>query len=124
MELKLITANLADLETECLITVALDHGDKQKPAPRLALKDSAPLDKAVADLISAGEITAKAGEAVLLHRPQGLKAKRLLVVGGGKANSFNASEVRKAAGAGIRYLKGRSIKSSALALPEVASGAE
>ena len=39
MELRLITANLVDVETECLIAVAVDHGDKQKPNPRLALKD-------------------------------------------------------------------------------------
>jgi leucyl aminopeptidase len=124
MELRLITGNLADLETECLIAVALDHGDKQKPNPRLALKDSATLDKTVAELIAAGEITAKSGESVLLHRPQGLKAKRLLVVGGGKAASFNATELRKAAGSAIRYLKARTIKSCAFALPELESGAQ
>jgi leucyl aminopeptidase len=127
MELRLITANLADVETECLIAMALDHGDKQKPNPRLALKDSAAsaaLDKAVGDLVAAGEITAKAGESVLLHRPQGLKAKRLLVVGAGKAASFNATELRKAAGTAVRYLKARTLKSCAVALPELASGGE
>jgi leucyl aminopeptidase len=127
MELRLITANLADVETECLIAVALDHGDKQKPNPRLALKDSAAsaaLDKAVGDLVAAGEITAKAGESVLLHRPQGLKAKRLLVVGAGKAAAFNATELRKTAGTAVRYLKARTLKSCAFALPELASGGE
>jgi leucyl aminopeptidase len=124
MELRFITANLADVENECLVAVALDHGDKQKPDPRLALKDSAALGQAVAELIAAGEITGKAGESVLLHRPQGLKARRLLVIGAGKAANFNASEVRKAAGTAIRYLKARTLKSCAFALPELASGAD
>ena len=124
MDLRLITANLADVESECLVVVALDHGDKQKPNPRLAVKDAAPLDKAIAELVASGEITGKSGESVLLHRPQGLKAKRLLVIGGGKAASLNAAEVRKAGGTAVRVLKGRAIKSCAFALPELASGAE
>ena len=124
MELRVITTNPAELETECLIAVALDHGDKQQPAPRLALKNLAAIENSAAELISAGEITGKAGECVLLHRPQGLKAKRLLVVGGGKAAGFSAAEVRKAAGAAVRYLKARTVKSCAFILPELASGAE
>jgi leucyl aminopeptidase len=124
MEIRLITANPADVESECLVAVALDHGDKQKPQPRLAVKDIAALDKAVAELTASGEITGKAAEAVLLHRPQGLKARRLLVVGGGKAQSFSAAELRKAAGTAIRYLKARTIKSCAFALPDLATGGE
>jgi leucyl aminopeptidase len=124
MELRLITANLADVESECLVVVALDHGDKQKAEPRLAVKDATALNKAVAELIASGEITAKVAESVLLHHPQGLKARRFLVVGGGKAGSFNAAELRKASGTAIRYLKARTIRSCAFALPELASGAD
>src|SRR5215472_13422641 len=75
------------------------------------------------ELIASGEITGKAMETALLHRPGGLKAKRLLVVGGGKAKSFGAPELRRAAGTAIRFLKAKTIKSCALALPELAGGA-
>lgn len=132
MDTRLIAANPAEVDTECLIVFALDHsaknqgGDgknKEKAEPRLAVKDAA-LEKAVADLVSSGEITGKAFETAIVHRPQGLKAKRLLVVGAGKAKSFSHAEVRKAAGSAIRALKPKAIKSCALVVPELASGAE
>ena len=93
MELRLISANPAEVESECLVAVALDHadkGEKQKSDPRPTPKDTA-LEKAVAELVASGEVTGKTQEAVLLHRPPGLKAKRLLVLGGGKAKGFAQS---------------------------------
>ncbi|HET9364089.1 MAG TPA: leucyl aminopeptidase, partial [Candidatus Angelobacter sp.] len=61
-------------------------------------------------------------EAILLHRPQGLKAKRLLIVGAGKAKNFSHLEVRKAAGTALRTLKPKMIKSCAFVLPELSAG--
>src|SRR5215472_9100420 len=123
MDTRLISRSFAEVDTECLVAVALDHGDKQKSAPKLAFKDAA-LDKAIADLVAAGEITGKANETVILHRPQGLRAKRMLVVGAGKAKSFGQVELRKAAGSAVRQLKSKMIKSCAFALPELPTGAE
>ena len=74
--------------------------------------------EAAKDVIASGEVTAKTFETTLLHRPAGLKAKRLLLVGGGKAKTFSAAELRKLAGAAVRTLKGKSIRSFAFALPE------
>ncbi|MGZ7071689.1 MAG: leucyl aminopeptidase family protein, partial [Candidatus Angelobacter sp.] len=142
MDTRLIAANPAEVETECLVVFALDHAAKDgaskdltksnqasnkeqaaKPEPRLAIKDGI-LEKAVAELVASGEVTGKAFETALLHRPQGLKAKRLLVVGAGKAKSFTHAEVRKAAGSAIRALKPRAIKSCAILVPDLATGAE
>src|SRR5205823_6351992 len=50
-------------------------------------------------------------------KPAGLTAKRLLLMGGGKAKSFSASELRKLAGAAVRCLKPRKIRSLAFVLP-------
>src|SRR5580765_7074647 len=123
MDTRLIAANPAEVDTECLVAFTLDHGSNQKSEPRLTIKDPA-LEKAVSDLIASGEVTGKAHETVLLHRPQGLKAKRLLVVGAGKAKSFSHAEVRKAAGSAIRALKPKAIKSCAFVVPDLAAGAE
>src|SRR5579864_1306488 len=123
MIIRLITSNCAEVESECLVVFALDHGDKQKSEPRLAVKDQA-LERAVADLAASGELTGKAMETALLHRPAGLKTKRLLVVGGGKPKGFNLLELRRAAGTALRFLKPRTIKTCALAVPELPSGAE
>src|SRR5215468_244420 len=123
MDLNLITSNSAEVETECLVAIALDHGEKQKNEARLAANDPA-LEKAIADFSGSSELTGKSMEAVLLHRPQGLKAKRLLIVGGGKAKSFGAAELRKAAGTAVRYLKPRMIKSCAFVVPQSSVGTE
>jgi leucyl aminopeptidase len=135
METRLIAANPAEVETECLVVFALDHSvkdksskdsgnkDKDKPEPHLTVKDST-LEKAITDLVASGEVTGKAFETVMLHRPTGLKAKRLLVVGAGKAKTFSHAEVRKAAGSAIRALKPKAIKSCTFVLPELSSGAE
>jgi leucyl aminopeptidase len=122
MDVRLISSNPAEVESECLVAFALDHGDKQKSEPKPAHKESA-VGRAMEELIASGEITGKAMETALLHHPGGLKAKRLLVVGGGKAKSFGAPELRRAAGTAIRFLKAKMIKSCALALPDVGSGA-
>ena len=34
MDIRLAISSLAEVETDCLAVVLLDHGDKQKPAPR------------------------------------------------------------------------------------------
>ncbi|HEV2022943.1 MAG TPA: leucyl aminopeptidase [Terriglobales bacterium] len=111
----------AELETECLVAVVLDHGEKDKPAAKIA-GDPA-IASAAADAIASGEMTGKAFESVLLHRPQGLKAKRLLLIGGGKAKAFSAYELRLLAGAAARALKPKSIRSFAFAAPKISGGA-
>src|SRR5574340_95762 len=66
------------------------------------------------DLLEAGEVNGKPLEMTLLHRPAGLKAKRLLLAGAGKAERFTASELRKLAGAALRLLKSKSIRNMAV----------
>jgi leucyl aminopeptidase len=107
----------SQVESECLVAVVLDRGEKDKPAATVETADSAVRD-AAKDVIAAGEVTGKSCETTLLHRPAGLKAKRLLLVGGGKAKNFSAAELRKLAGAAVRTLKSKSLRSFAFALPE------
>jgi leucyl aminopeptidase len=92
----------SQLETDCLVVVVLDRaekdkGDKEKPVPTVECND-APVRDAAREAIASGEVTGKPFETTLLHRPAGLKAKRLLLVGGGKAKTFSAAELRKLAG--------------------------
>jgi leucyl aminopeptidase len=114
----------SQLETECLVVVVLDRsekdrGEKDKPAASLESSDAA-VREAAKDVISSGEVTGKTFETTLLHRPAGLKAKRLLLVGGGKARTFSAAELRKLAGTAVRTLKSKSIRSFAFVVPESA----
>jgi len=114
----------SQLETDCLVVVVLDRaekdrGEKDKPVVTVESSDPA-VREAAKDVISSGEVTSKTFETTLLHRPAGLKAKRLLLVGGGKAKIFSAAELRKLAGAAVRTLKSKSIRSFAFVVPETA----
>jgi leucyl aminopeptidase len=126
----------SQLETDCLVVVVLDRSEdrkkedrqksdrseKDKPAPALECSDAA-VREAAKDVLASGEVTGKAFETTLLHNPTGLKAKRLLLLGGGKAKAFSAAELRKLAGAAVRTLKGKSIRTFAFVLPESAVAA-
>ncbi len=121
MNTNLSSSAPSQLETECLVVVTLDRSEKDqsekdKPVVAVECSDAAVRD-AAKDVIASGEVTAKSFETTLLHRPTGLKAKRLLLVGGGKARNFSAAELRKLAGAAVRTLKGKGVRSFAFALP-------
>jgi leucyl aminopeptidase len=118
----------AQVEAECLVAVVLDraeNSDRSKPGrPKndkaeafVSASDKA-VQQAAADLITSGDITGKNFEVSWLHKPTGLKAKRLLLVGGGKAKSFTSTELRRVAGAAVRALKPRNLRSLAFVVPD------
>jgi len=123
MKTILHTAAASQLETECLVVAVVDNaaeskngGKAAKPKPQLLTDDKSVLN-AAADLIASGEVTGKMLESALLHKPPRLKAKRLLLLGGGKAKSFSSTELRKLAGAAVRALKAKGVKSFAIVAP-------
>jgi leucyl aminopeptidase len=78
----------------------------------------------VDELYESKEFSGKLLEVALLHRPAGLQARRLLLIGGGKADKFNAASLRKAAGAALRHLKPKSSRNIAMLLDAGFSGPE
>src|SRR5215469_5031730 len=117
MKTKFSSATPAQLETECLVVIALDRGSKDKPEVTLETTDEA-VRKASEEVIASGELTGKSCEVTLLHHPAGLKAKRLLVLGGGTAQAFSGFELRRVAGVAVRALKSRGLRTFAFALPQ------
>jgi leucyl aminopeptidase len=116
------------IETDCLVVVVLDQtekdqNDKGKPTPSVATSDAA-VSAAAKEVITSGEVTGKTFETTLLHHPAGVKAKRLLLLGGGKAKTFSASDLRKLAGAAVRTLKAKNIRNFAFVVPETAVPAQ
>ena len=128
MKITLSLSPAAQVETECLVAVVLDraeNNDKQKPgrpkndkAEAFVSASEKAVQQAAADLISSGDVAGKTFEISWVHKPDGLKAKRLLLVGGGKTKIFSAAELRKIAGAAVRALKPRSLRSLAFVVPE------
>jgi leucyl aminopeptidase len=112
----------SQFETECLVVAVVDtaekseNGSTEKPIPQV-LSDDQSVVAAAAELIASGEVSGKSLEATLLHKPAGLLAKRLMLIGGGKAKDFAASDVRKIAGAAVRSIKGKDLKSFAIVAP-------
>jgi leucyl aminopeptidase len=99
------------IECDALIVVAFDG-----TAPSV-------LD-GIDELYQSKEFTGKPLEVALLHRPPGLKAKRLLLVGGGKPGKFTPAILRRAAGAALRHLKSKSSRDMAMLLDPVFAGPE
>src|SRR6202142_620439 len=122
MKTNLSFSTPAEVETECLVAVVLDkaeknRGEKDKPQVSIETSDAAVKD-AAADVIAGGEVTGKAFETTLLHHPAKLKAKRLLLLGGGKAKGFSSFDLRRLAGAAVRTLKSKGLRSFAFLAPE------
>ena len=121
MKTQLVFTGLAAIETEMLAVVAGDgqttKGEKPEP---IALTSDAAVTAAAAAVLATGEFKGGANETLLIHAPEGLKAKRLLLVGVGKIGKATAHSVRQAAGTAIRFAKPRGVRDVAFALPEAA----
>src|SRR5260370_37683692 len=92
MKTTISLATPAELETESLVAVVLDHAEPgpkekekdKKPQLKVATADPA-IQSVAADLLASGEVACKPFETNLLHKPAILKAKRLLLISGGSA---------------------------------------
>ena len=107
MQIQVETQPYSSVETDALVTHVFDQDNKIDG--RVGDINQA-MDGRLAALAASGEIAGKALEMVLVHFPEGMDAKRLLLVGAGKASKFEAADLRKIAGAALRYLKSRGVK--------------
>ncbi|MGB6876315.1 MAG: leucyl aminopeptidase [Candidatus Acidiferrales bacterium] len=108
-----------EFETQPFSSVAVDaivgyvFGDKEARIEGSIAELDRSVGGKIKPLADSGELTGKPLEMVLLHYPQGLAAKRLLLVGAGKPDKFSLAELRKIAGAALRYARSRGVKSFA-----------
>ncbi len=115
----------AELETEALVVLVLDHAEPagsaasqkdRKPQLKVASSEAA-VQSVAADLLASGEVAGKPFETNLLHKPASLKAKRLMLVSGGSAKKFSTYDLRRIAGVAVRALKSRGIRNFAFVAP-------
>lgn len=69
------------------------------------------------EIFESGEFTGKANEIAVVHRPEGMKAQRLLLAGCGERAKFTPAQMRMAGGVMARALQARSIQNAAVTLP-------
>jgi len=105
METKLLYQSLAQVEADAIAVILFE----EEPPPADLKFASAWLE----EMRTSGEFSGKSAELAVLHQPQGIKAKRLVAVGGGKKAEFDSAALRKAAGLTARTLKQKGVKSLA-----------
>jgi leucyl aminopeptidase len=118
MQIKFETSPIEPVEADALVVIGFEKGS---PLAGSAAAANQAAGGWLEELYANREFSGKALELALLHRPPGLKAKRLAVVGGGKPDRFTSADLRRAAGAALRFLKSRGAASVALALDPGAS---
>ncbi|MBL0156464.1 MAG: leucyl aminopeptidase [Bryobacterales bacterium] len=106
MELILGTTKAAELETGAFVVICFKD---EKPGPELA-------GGIVKELDESGEFTGKPLETALIHHPEGMKATRLLLIGGGEKAKFTTADMRKTGGVIVRTLKPKGIGDIAIRL--------
>ncbi|MBM3748045.1 MAG: aminopeptidase, partial [Acidobacteria bacterium] len=117
MQIRVDTRAIETVECDALVVVAFD---KESPGGGLAWEVTRSADALaggwIRQLYESAEFSGKAFETAILHRPQGLAAKRLLVIGAGKSDKFTMADLRRVSGAALRHLKPKSMPVIALAL--------
>ncbi|MGA8159918.1 MAG: leucyl aminopeptidase [Acidobacteriaceae bacterium] len=120
MNTKVIINSASGVAIELLAVFAVDASANRskdaKPEVRLLVEDPA-IAQAVAAMLESGEFKAEPNETLLLHAPAGVQAKRLLLIGLGKAAKLTPHEVRKGAGLAVRFAKPRGLRELAIAVP-------
>ena len=107
MDIRVEAKPIQEVECDAMVVV----GFEGQP-PQGAAADQ------IKDLYDSGEFSGKSLEISVLHRPNGLKAKRLVLAGGGKRDRFDSAELRKISGAALRSLKPKGVRGIALALDD------
>ncbi len=112
MQLQIETEQIEKVATDALAVICFEAEEKSATSdPAIAAQSGW-----LVDLRSTGEFTGKLYETAILYRPDGIAARRLVVVGGGKRDKFSSVEVRRLAGVLVRSLKPKGIRSVALLL--------
>src|SRR6202041_3348140 len=107
MQIQLENQPSSSIQADAIVTYIFD---KESKIDGILSDIDHAMDGRLAALVATGELTGKALETVLVHFPEGLDAKRLLLVGAGKPEKFAQSDLRKIAGTALRYLKTRGVK--------------
>ena len=123
MKITLSSSAVSQFETECLVVPVFDESENKDPKPALRTSDGA-IATLTKNLFEGRDVTGKAFEQTWLFSPAGLKAKRVLLLGAGKAKKFNTHELRKLAGAAVRAMKPKQIKSVSFLAPEPTSAVD
>ncbi len=125
MQVQLDTSAPEQIASDALAVICFESEEKNAAERNAVATASHPDDPAIAaqsgwlsEIRASREFTGKLYETATLHRPEGIAAKRLIVIGGGKREKFNAAEARRVSGALVRSSKPKGIRNLTLVLEE------
>lgn len=120
MQIKILLQAPDAIEVDALAVIAFEkEGDAGTLSATAAVVNSA-TGGWIEEVYASGEFTGKAYESAVLHRPNNLKAKRVMVIGAGKRSKADAGVIRRIAGTFSRTLK-TSVSSACLVLDAAAA---
>ncbi len=124
MEAKILFLPFEQAEADALVALGFAKEDPRDSEFAEALNRAS--GGWIEEVYASGEFKGKKpGSSVdiaVMHRPPGMKARRLVLAGCGKRSEFTASELRRVAGASLRTLKSAAARNIALALEPGLSG--
>ncbi|MFV1997739.1 MAG: leucyl aminopeptidase [Acidiferrobacterales bacterium] len=112
MEYQLSYNNPAKLTSDCLILPVFEDGGLLPPAK--AVDDIS--GQKLSDIVNTGDMDGKKGQFLLLHHVDGIGSKRILLVGAGKSDKFDAGSLRAVATAAAVQLNKTASESAIFAL--------
>ncbi len=110
MEVKADARPFHEIDCDALV-VSVFEGEKTETGVLADLDQRA--NGVISSLLETGEFSGKAGESVYVPNPGDVKARRLLLLGAGKAEDFTTDNVRRMAGTASRTLRGKKARSFA-----------
>jgi leucyl aminopeptidase len=100
-----------DVDVDALVTVVFE-GETPEAVPLLRELDRR-AGGILTTLMTENELRGKPYETTYLHRPGRIKARRMLLVGGGKPDQRSPDVLGRCAGAATRFLRSKNLKSMA-----------
>lgn len=117
MDFEIVNGAVASIETECLV-IGIEENGVLSPSAQI-------LDQAsqgfISNLISNGDIKGKTAESLLLQKINGVTAKRILLIGLGKADERHDRNYKKVVKTISAAIKSLNLKEMTIALDGLAS---
>ncbi len=124
-ELRFALASQTPADLLVLFTVDQTSKDANDAKPAVfPLTEAQTVHESIGEVLTSGEFKSAPNEILLVHKPEKFQARRMLLVGLGKAILDGSGKgpghvaLRKAAGAAARYAKQRGLKDLVIALPQ------
>jgi leucyl aminopeptidase len=118
MQFSTKTTALGNTPTSCLVLGVFMNGN----LPQASAEVDKQCAKSLSKIIKAGDISGKAKESLLIHNPDGIKAKRILLIGLGKKTDFDIKKFTEALRFTVQQLNRYSLEDCLLGFKALVSG--